>query len=191
MDNFPFRGGRSTRVPQRNTTNEEDIELFDDDNTQAAPSRPASTNRRREASRPASGLGQRGIITLLLGLLVVAALAFGAWWLFQRMSVPSYVDPGKYQAVFLQNGEFYFGKVKGIDDKNIVLTNVFYVQKANAAEATKENEANLQLIKLGNEVHGPDDQMVINRDQVLYVENLKPEAKVVDSINKYYQQNKN
>jgi hypothetical protein len=41
------------------------------------------------------------------------------------------------------------------------------------------------LIKLGNEVHGPEDSMVIERSQVLFFENLKNDGKVVDSINKY------
>ncbi len=47
-----------------------------------------------------------------------------------------------------------------------------------------------QLIKLGEEVHGPEDAMIINRDQVLFYENLKPGGKVSQLIQNYKSGNK-
>lgn len=38
------------------------------------------------------------------------------------------------------------------------------------------------LVKLGDELHGPKDEMRINRDQVLLWENLKGDSKVTDAI---------
>jgi ABC-type Zn uptake system ZnuABC Zn-binding protein ZnuA len=43
----------------------------------------------------------------------------------------------------------------------------------------------VQLIKLGSEVHGPEDAMMIAKAQVLFYENLKPDGKVAQSISKY------
>ena len=41
------------------------------------------------------------------------------------------------------------------------------------------------LQKLGSELHGPEDQMVINRDQVQFWENLKDDGQVVKAITTY------
>ena len=51
----------------------------------------------------------------------------------------------------------------------------------------KENSDNsdVQLIKLGNELHGPEDQMQITKDQVLFWENLKADGKVSKAIDSY------
>ena len=41
------------------------------------------------------------------------------------------------------------------------------------------------LIKLGNEIHGPLDSMLINRDHVVIIEDLKDDSRVVQAINDY------
>lgn len=125
----------------------------------------------------------------LVGLVIVVGLFW--WFIGRNIGIPSYVETGKYQVVCLQSGECYFGKITKADSEIVQLTKVFYVQKTtstDAASTTSDN--NLQLIKLGNEVHGPEDMMVINRSQVLYIENLKSDGKVTQTINTYYQQNK-
>jgi hypothetical protein len=40
-------------------------------------------------------------------------------------------------------------------------------------------------VKLGNELHGPEDEMTIEKAQVLYWENLKPSGKVSEAISSY------
>jgi len=37
-------------------------------------------------------------------------------------------------------------------------------------------------VKLGSEIHGPEDLMIINRAQILFVENLKPSGRVSQAI---------
>jgi hypothetical protein len=127
----------------------------------------------------------------LVGIVLVLALF---WWFFLRnIGIPSYVETSKYQVVCLQSGECYFGKITSVSSDTVQLKNVFYVQKTagtSATSTTSTTDNNLQLIKLGNEVHGPDDMMAINRTQVLYIENLKSDGKVTQTINTYYQQNK-
>jgi hypothetical protein len=44
-----------------------------------------------------------------------------------------------------------------------------------------------KLIKLGKEVHGPEDAMIINRDQVQFYENLKSDGEVAKLIDQYKQ----
>ena len=77
------------------------------------------------------------------------------------------------------------------------LTDVFYIQAQEADSKTSDSEnpqkastqsTDIRLIKLGSEVHGPDDEMIISKDQILFFENLKKDGKVSDSITKYNKQ---
>jgi hypothetical protein len=77
------------------------------------------------------------------------------------------------------------------------LTDIFYLQTHNTSadsknpqQTTSQQSNDVQLIKLGSEVHGPDDEMIISKDQVLFFENLKKDGKVTDSISKYLSQKK-
>jgi hypothetical protein len=43
-------------------------------------------------------------------------------------------------------------------------------------------QSQIQLVKLGSEIHGPTSDMKINRDQILFIENLKPDSQVLKAI---------
>ena len=96
-----------------------------------------------------------------------------------------------WQAVFLTNGQVYFGKVAKEGSQKVVLQDIYYLQVTQPlqtsgdqqAQAAAQNE--LSLVKLGNELHGPEDQMRINADQVLFIEDLKSDSRVVEAINNY------
>jgi hypothetical protein len=69
---------------------------------------------------------------------------------------------------------------------------VFYLQAktdtANASNLQKtspDSNSGVELIKLGNEVHGPEDKMVISHNQVLFYENLKSDGRVTQLITNY------
>lgn len=107
-----------------------------------------------------------------------------------------YVAQDKYQAVFLQNGQVYFGKIGSLTSKYVDLQNVFYLNSNSSSSddktTTSESTSNqFTLVKLGCELHGPYDQMVINRDQVTFWENLKDDGQVVKTINEWIKQNPN
>ena len=105
-----------------------------------------------------------------------------------------------WQAVFLTNGQVYFGHLSDMNQQFVKLTNIFYLQvnqqqslqssSSSSPSTGSSSSPNLTLIKLGNELHGPTDQMNINRDQILFTEDLKSSSQVVSSINKYYANNK-
>lgn len=107
----------------------------------------------------------------------------------------NYVIEDKYQAVFLENGQVYFGKIAALNSRFIDLQGVFYLnsQSKNTDTTEKATTASDQftLIKLGCELHGPYDQMVINRDQVTFWENLKADGQVVKTIKEWAKQNPN
>lgn len=95
------------------------------------------------------------------------------------------IDSNSYQAVFLDNGQVYFGKLQGLNDKYFSLTDVFYLKDANGKDIATGGSANMQLVKLGNEVHGPKDDMYIPADKIEFIENLKNSGQVVTSIKRY------
>jgi hypothetical protein len=77
------------------------------------------------------------------------------------------------------------------------LTDIYYLQVQSSSNGTTSASqlsatasttgSNVQLVKLGNELQGPEDMMAINREQVLFWENLKPSGKVTQAIDKYQQ----
>lgn len=87
-----------------------------------------------------------------------------------------------YSAVFLANGQVYFGKMTKNSDKEIVLNNVYYLQVGEAA--TTLNQNSFKLVKLGDELHGPTDELFINKANVIFYEYLRDDSKVVESIKK-------
>lgn len=102
----------------------------------------------------------------------------------------NWADVTKYQAVFLTNGQVYFGKVADVNGQTLVLENIYYLRSNSAlqngeATTTSQLADNFALIKLGNEIHGPQDKMSININQVLFVEDLKDNSKVVEAIKGY------
>lgn len=139
---------------------------------------------------------KKGILITIIAVVVVAAIVAAGFLMPRGSSISSAIDSGKYQAVFFTNGQVYFGKLKQVNDGYFKLTNVFYLQAKDATgetdklqQATNGASNDVQLIKLGNEIHGPQDEMVISKDQVLFFENLKAEGKVATSIEQYNKTN--
>ena len=100
------------------------------------------------------------------------------------------VDKKKHQAVFLTNGQVYFGKVSKIDNSYVKLTDIYYLQVQQQVQPedkskTDTTQPQVSLAKLGGELHGPEDVMYISRSQVLFWENLKGDGKVAKAIQDY------
>lgn len=124
---------------------------------------------------------------VILAVIVVAGLSFA------RQNAGPSIDKSKYQAVFLSSGQVYFGKLEQSTGEYLRLTDVFYLQTKTDTEsenpqAATTDDTNVELIKLGNEIHGPQDEMIISRDQVLFFENLKSDGRVSQSIANYRKQ---
>ena len=128
------------------------------------------------------------VFTVLLGvalLLVAVALYAG---LANPGSESKEINSKEYQAVFLSNGQVYFGKITDLNNKYLVLKSVFYIENnTSSSDATQTQNSNYTLRKLGTtELHAPQDKMVVNRDTVTFWENLKDSSQVVTKINEYY-----
>ena len=156
-----------------------------------------------------------GILLILLVVILVLAIGGGAFYFLKSgnsllnnsTTVKSSSNSG-YVGVFLSNNQVYFGKLANENSQYVTLTDVYYLRvvpsqqeiesadikvedkkklsSSSATPATTTTTKNeLTLVKLGSEIHGPDDEIKINRDNILYTENLKEEGKVVKAIKDY------
>ena len=97
-------------------------------------------------------------------------------------------DTSSYQAVFLTNNQVYFGKLSNADSQYPTLKEVYYLQITQALQPLEQDAppvTNINLVKLGGEIHGPVDEMVINRDHILFFEDLKDDSQVVTAIKRF------
>ncbi|OYW85320.1 hypothetical protein B7Z17_02520 [Candidatus Saccharibacteria bacterium 32-49-10] len=145
----------------------------------------ASSRASRVESQPKSGA--KWPLWMVIVILAVALAGVLAWTFIGKSGAGATgIDMGRYQAVFLINGQIYFGKMSNFSDTSYKLTNIYYPQ----AETTTDEEGatatdtsgGIQLIKLGEEVHGPEDTMFISKDQILYYENLREDSRVSQLI---------
>src|SRR5437879_2319258 len=118
------------------------------------------------------------LIALILVILVLRTQLFraGIATLFAPTAA-EVIDRGSYQAVFLTNGSTFFGKLQQQGDEWFLLTDVFYL--------TTSEQGGTQLIKRGTEPQGPREPMIIPRQQVLFIENLRDESDVVNLIRRF------
>jgi hypothetical protein len=112
--------------------------------------------------------------------LFITAIGFGLFALYPSQQFPS-SEAGKWQAVFLDNGQVYFGHLVPDGRSYVKLSNVYYLR---AAGDLSDAGATINLIKLGGELHGPEDVLHIPTEKILYWENLKDTSAVVQRMNK-------
>lgn len=123
---------------------------------------------------------------LFLVLLIAAIVFFAAK---ERGIAP---DPTKWQSVFLNNGQVYFGHLQRVDADYIGITNVYYLRAAQALQpsTTSTPPPSFELVKLGGELHGPEDAIYFEKSSVLFWENMRPDSQVVQAINNFQNSSK-
>jgi flagellar basal body-associated protein FliL len=157
--------------------------------TTAAPgaNRP---NNRHVAPAPKSKFARNKIWRIIIVIIIVIIIAAGAYFFLGRHhGNEAKINKNEYQAVFLTNGQVYFGKLSHVDNSYLDLKDIYYlqtpqsVQQANNNQDAANKNQQTQLVKLGNELHGPEDDMQISNKQILFWENLKNDGKVAQAIN--------
>lgn len=151
----------------------------------AAPARPASG--------PSTSSKVLVGILVVVGLVLVAGMYFGLANGFSGNGVKS----NQYQAVFLTNGQVYFGKLSDLNSGYAKLSDIYYLQvtqQPGSEEAlqTGDNaqvDPQISLAQLGNELHGPEREMYISQDQILFWENLRDDGDVVTAIREFAENN--
>lgn len=101
-----------------------------------------------------------------------------------------YVDKSKYQAVFMNRGDVYFGKITQVNASFLRVQDVFSLNQPQTDQTkTATSQKNYDLISITRQVHCPVNEMIIYKDQISYWENLQPEGQVVKLIDDYKKQN--
>lgn len=107
----------------------------------------------------------------LVGLVVILVV----WYLFSAL-----VSIGSWKAVFLDNGNVFFGKFVEVPfSRTITLRQVFYIKDI----ATPNSTTTLQVSRIVNDVQGPTDKMIISKDHILYFEVLRSTSPFVKGLN--------
>jgi hypothetical protein len=96
----------------------------------------------------------------------IGALLFTQWWDF---TLPS-LGRAQYQAVFLANGQTYFGRYYDRIGAYVKIEDVYYLQQTQGATA---GQTDTKLVRRGRELHAPSARMLVPRSAVLFVEDLK------------------
>lgn len=122
-----------------------------------------------------------------LGLVVVLILiVYGIFLVREKLfSKNNEIRTDAYSAIFLTNGQVYFGRIVANSSKEMVLNNVYYLQTNAPQGENALSQSTFSLVKLGNEVHGPTDELFVNRDQIIFYEYLRADSKLVESIRNY------
>lgn len=184
MDIIP---GRENSQPQaERAERNESVRTETEDKVVERP----SVRRRSEPARHLKPKKSRfKIIGAIVGIiLIVAVAAFFVFSFFNSATTNSTIDSSKYQAVFFTNGQVYFGKLHPLNNDYMKLTDIFYLQAKTDTtnpQKTTEQTSGVELIKLGNEIHGPEDTMIVSKNQILFFENLKNDSKVSSTIIDY------
>jgi len=96
----------------------------------------------------------------------LVALFFTQWWDF---TVPA-LGRGQYQAVFLSNGQTYFGRYYDRFGSYAKIEDVYYLQQIQGADPNAAPDT--KIVRRGNELHGPAPRMLLPKSAILFVEDL-------------------
>jgi hypothetical protein len=123
---------------------------------------------------------KRSLLSAGLGFIAALVLA-GVLWKVTYGKAVTFDTP--YQAVMLDNGQVYFGRIEGLSSAFPVLKEVYYVQEQLDPETKKVRNI---LVRRGSEWHAPN-LMVMNARHIVVVEpvtNGSTVAKLIEDLNR-------
>jgi hypothetical protein len=119
---------------------------------------------------------------VLLAVLFLLWQFLVSWGILPSLTFPA-VDKDKWQTVFLTNGQVYFGHLREANKNYAILKNIYYLQVSQQLQPPDEqSQQQINLVKLGNELHGPEDKMYIPKNQIIFWENMKDESPISRAI---------
>ncbi|MGH2684690.1 MAG: hypothetical protein ACRDJP_04400 [Actinomycetota bacterium] len=123
----------------------------------------------------------RMIGRILVGILLGAAIGWLVW-ISIRPEPPfdGTVDPDRFQAVFLENDRVYFGHLEEAGDDFYLLTDAFFIEEMPAQ--TEDQPPVREVVSVREEFQGPDDEMLVAIEDVVLIQNLRPDSEVAEAI---------
>lgn len=137
----------------------------------------------RPVKRVSSFITLRVPRPVLIAILVV--LIGGSAYAWQEGVPPFGPSADTWHGVFLTNGQAYFGHFHSPPGEYATLREVYYILATQLQTQDPQQAAagpQLTLQRLGGEIHGPRQELRIPKTAILFVEELRPDSKVVEAI---------
>jgi hypothetical protein len=129
---------------------------------------------------------------LIWKIVVIIILVLAAWQILSFFGLAPLaadfpmVSSADWQAVFLTNNQVYFGHLENYNNSYAILKDIYYLRVAEPLQQGAQPPGpTLNLVKLGAELHGPQDTMYVPKDKIMFWENLKKDSQVVQAINNF------
>jgi hypothetical protein len=111
-------------------------------------------------------------------LVFIAAVVFTQWWDF---TVPA-IGRAHYQAVFLANGQTYFGRYYDRLGAYAKIEDVYYLQQVQGSDPNAAPDT--KILRRGQELHEPTSRMLIPKSAILFVEDLTDVSRIAQFMQK-------
>jgi hypothetical protein len=123
---------------------------------------------------------RRVLLGLVIGLLLGGLVWLVLSWVRPGDPFAGAIDEDRWQAVFLSNGQVYFGHLTVASEEFYELSEAFYIRESPPTE--EDQPPTREVRALSTEFHQPENRMLIRKDQVLFVENLSSDSDVAEAI---------
>lgn len=117
------------------------------------------------------------IRTVAAALVFLAAFALVQVW---DLALPS-IAAAKYQAVFLANGQVFFGRYGDRLGPYATISAPFYIRRP-ASQPDEATPPPARIVRRGEEPHRPESRMLIAKSAILFVEDLADASSVARFI---------
>ncbi|MCK5211577.1 hypothetical protein KAJ89_02650 [Candidatus Parcubacteria bacterium] len=124
-------------------------------------------------------------LSMILMVLLVVTISYFLFFFPNRNDIKVDQEPNWYM-VKLMNEETYYGLIGDTTADPIIIKSVYYnYDQLNSEESSQPSSGNLRLVKRGKEMHGPDGTLSVVRAQVVFMEPLTEDSKVLKAILNY------
>ncbi len=175
-------GGQTMSAPALPTTERPQPSAVEPSTAQPSTAQPSTDGAGREsASRAELRRSRTPVAAVLLALLVGIILGAGGATLLRPSSdgFAGAIDETRYQAVILSNDKVYFGKISAASGDFYELKNAFFLRETRAGDGAEPVRA---LLPVNREIHAPDNDMLIRKEEVVLVENLAKDSPILQEI---------
>ncbi|MEK9167707.1 MAG: hypothetical protein AAB613_03130 [Patescibacteria group bacterium] len=129
----------------------------------------------------------KNFLGTILGVIIVVAVAWYGYASWQS-SRPN--TSGPRQAVFMADGQIFFGYASDLHNQVVLLKDVYYLRSQPSLtpaddKAPAPSTSSVDLIKLGDEIYGPSGVMRINRDRISHIDDMKSDSQVNQKITEF------
>lgn len=128
------------------------------------------------------------VFTILIFVLLLIFFGIFSWQngiIRNTVQLLKYKD--SYQAIFLTNGQAYFGNITEITNEYIILEEPYSIklqQKQTDGEG-ETAQSEVKLLSIEDEFYKPVGYMLIKKSQINFIEELQDSSQIIEIIENY------